>query len=170
MADPSNFEATFEKVRAMSVSEIKAELDLRGIGYEGLFEKSELARALAKSRAEGRADPEILNRFNREKMERMMDEDSGIVDVDTASADADTSIEDATAGDGSLPGGMKPEQLAELMQNPEMMALLSNPRLQDVMKQVMEKGQAGVDPSIMRDPETRELLQKLQGILGPLGK
>ena len=34
----------------------------------------------------------------------------------------------------------------------------------------MTKGQAGVDPSIMQDPETRELLQKLQGILGPLGK
>ena len=51
-----------------------------------------------------------------------------------------------------------------------MMALLSNPRLQDVMKEVMNKGQAGVDPSIMKDPETRELLQKLQDILGPQGK
>lgn len=54
--------------------------------------------------------------------------------------------------------------------DPEMMALLSNPRLQDVMKEVMTKGQAGVDPSIMKDPETRELLQKLQDILGPQGK
>ena len=51
-----------------------------------------------------------------------------------------------------------------------MMALLSNPRLQDVMKEVMNKGQAGVDPSIMKDPETRELLKKLEGILGPQGK
>ena len=50
-----------------------------------------------------------------------------------------------------------------------MMALLSNPRLQDVMKEVMNKGQSGVDPSIMKDPETRELLQKLQGILGSQG-
>eukprot|EP00964_Phaeocystis_antarctica_P077422 scaffold48047_cov56-Phaeocystis_antarctica.AAC.4 len=33
----------------------------------------------------------------------------------------------------------------------------------------MEKGQAGVDPSIMKDPETRELLKKLEGILGPQG-
>ena len=63
------FEA-FEKARAMSVSEIKAELDLRGISYEGLFEKSELARALAESRASGRADPEILDNFNRQKMRR----------------------------------------------------------------------------------------------------
>ena len=54
-----------------------------------------------------------------------------------------------------------------MMANPEMVALLSSPRLQYVMQQVMEKGKAGVDPSIMRDPETRELLQKLQGILGP---
>ena len=168
MADPADSEAAFDKARAMSVSEIKAELDLRGISYTGLFEKSELARALAESRSQGLADPEILDRFNREKMERMMDEDAGVVDIDLDTDGADTSLEDATAGDGSLPGGMKPEQLAELMQNPEMMALLSNPRLQEVMKQVMEKGQAGVDPSMM-DPETRELLKKLQGILGPLG-
>merc|ERR1719217_802910 len=51
----------------MKVSEIKAELDLRGISYEGLFEKAELARALAQSRSQGRADPEILNQFNRQK-------------------------------------------------------------------------------------------------------
>jgi len=164
------FEA-FEKARAMSVSEIKAELDLRGISYEGLFEKSELARALAESRASGRADPEILDNFNRQKMEKMMDENAGVVDIDLEGDEEGAgSLEDAVAGDGSLPGGMTPEQLAELMQNPEMMALLSNPKLQDVMKEVMTKGQAGVDPSIMKDPETRELLEKLQGILGPLGK
>jgi len=174
MADPADsgaaFEA-FEKARAMSVSEIKAELDLRGISYAGLFEKSELARALADSRSSGRANPEILDNFNRQKMEKMMDEDAGVVDIDLDGDNEDAgSLEDATAGDGSLPGGMKPDQLAELMQNPEMMALLSNPKLQDVMKQVMEKGQAGVDPSIMKDPETRELLKKLEGILGPQGK
>merc|ERR1712204_80391 len=124
---------------------------------------SELARALADSRSSGRANPEILDNFNRQKMEKMMDENAGVVDIDLDGDNEDAgSLEDATAGDGSLPGGMKPDQLAELMQNPEMMALLSNPRLQEVMKE----GQAGVDPSIMKDPETRELLQKLQGILG----
>ena len=122
MADPdadagAAFEA-FEKARAMKVSEIKAELDLRGISYAGLFEKSELARALADSRSSGRANPEILDNFNRQKMEKMMDENAGVVDIDL---DGDNegagSLEDATAGDGSLPGGMSPDQLAELMQS-----------------------------------------------------
>ena len=86
MADPdadagAAFEA-FEKARAMKVSEIKAELDLRGISYAGLFEKSELARALADSRSSGRANPEILDNFNRQKMEKMMDENAGVVDID----------------------------------------------------------------------------------------
>ena len=111
------FEA-FEKARAMKVSEIKAELDLRGISYEGLYEKSELARALAESRASGRADPEILDNFNRQKMEKMMDENAGVVDIDLEGDDEGAgSLEDAVAGDGSLPGGMTPEQLTELMQS-----------------------------------------------------
>jgi len=111
------FEA-FEKARAMKVSEIKAELDLRGISYEGLYEKSELARALAESRASGRADPEILDNFNRQKMEKMMDENAGVVDIDLEGDDESAgSLEDAVAGDGSLPGGMTPDQLTELMQS-----------------------------------------------------
>ena len=51
-------------------------------------------------------------------MEKMMDENAGVVDIDL---DGDNegagSLEDATAGDGSLPGGMSPDQLAELMQS-----------------------------------------------------
>ena len=91
------FEA-FEKARAMKVSEIKAELDLRGISYEGLYEKSELARALAESRASGRADPEILDNFNRQKMEKMMDENAGVVDIDLEGDDEGAgSLEDAVA-------------------------------------------------------------------------
>ena len=130
-----------------------------------------------------------------------MEEDGSVADG------GDVTLDDATAGDGGLPGGMSPDQLSQLMQNPEMMALLSNPRLQvspahahvdarrargqsrahrtmargscsvldgpaaagswqDVMKQVMEKGPAGVDASMMRDPETKEVLQKLQSLLG----
>ena len=70
----------------------------------------------------------------------------------------------------SVPPGQSHRFCGSQHPDPEMMALLSNPRLQDVMKEVMNKGQAGVDPSIMKDPETRELLQKLQGILGSQGK
>ena len=52
MEEPTDFDGIYAKVKAMRVSEIKAELDLRKISYVGLFEKEELARALAESRAE----------------------------------------------------------------------------------------------------------------------
>ena len=157
MAD--DYDKVFAQCRAMSVAEIKAELDMRGISYAGLFEKAELAKALAETRVEGRADPDILDRFNREQAERMMDADAPKPTLDDLPADA-------VAGDGGLPGGMSPEKLQALMTNPEMMALLSNPRMQEVMKQVMEKGPSGVDPATMQDPELRELMQKLQKVLG----
>ena len=115
MASPTDYDAAFESARAMKVSEIKAELDLRGISHDGLFEKSELARALALSRSQGRADPEILNQFNRQKMEKMMQDGE-----ETASQTAldESVVADAVAGDGSLPGGLSPERLRELMSNP----------------------------------------------------
>ena len=42
MEEPTDFDGIYAKVKAMRVSEIKAELDLRKISYVGLFEKEEL--------------------------------------------------------------------------------------------------------------------------------
>ena len=39
--------------------------DLRSISYDGMIEKSELAVALAEARSLGKADPTIIDQFNR---------------------------------------------------------------------------------------------------------
>ena len=143
----------------MKVSELKAELDLRKISYEGCFEKEEFARRLAEARASGRADPSLVDEFNKQSAERAWRADDGSVDDDMAKA------AEAVAADGGLPGGMSPEMLTSLMSNPELMAMLRNPKMQDVMKKVMEGGPEGA-AELMDDPEVREMLSKLQGLTG----
>ena len=69
---------------------------------------------------------------------------------------------DAVAADGGLPGGMSPEKLMELTSNPEMMAMLRNPKMQDVMKKVMEGGPESVASMIDEDPEMKEMLDKIK--------
>ena len=54
-----------EQCKAMKVSELKAELELRAISYDGMFDKIELATALAEARSLGKADPSIVDQFNR---------------------------------------------------------------------------------------------------------
>lgn len=51
----------------MKVGEIKAELDLRGVSYGGVFERAELEALLLKARVEGKARPEILDTFNQQR-------------------------------------------------------------------------------------------------------
>ena len=90
----------------------------------------------------GRADPNILDSFNRASMESAWDA-SGAQDDIAASpaargenADASVAVEDVTASDGSLPGGMQPEQLQALANDPEVMAMLRNPKMQEVLREV----------------------------------
>ena len=52
----------------MRVSEIKAELDLRGISYNDCFDKESLTLRLLEARATGKANPEILDKFNKAKV------------------------------------------------------------------------------------------------------
>ena len=44
----------------------------------------------------------------------------------------------AQAGDGSLPGGLSPEAMRRLAGNPEVMALLTNPKMQEIMASMMQ--------------------------------
>ena len=53
----------------MRVSEIKAELELRSVSYEDCFDKESLVARLESARAQGLADPSILDKFNRQKLE-----------------------------------------------------------------------------------------------------
>jgi hypothetical protein len=53
----------------------------------------------------------------------------------------DDILKKATGGDGTLPGGMPPDMLKQLMGNPEVMELMNNPKMQQVMKIMMTGGE-----------------------------
>jgi hypothetical protein len=57
-----------EEPGKMKVSEIKAELKLRGVSFNDCFDKEALVSRLQEARQFGKANPEILNRFNKEKV------------------------------------------------------------------------------------------------------
>ena len=52
----------------MRVSEIKAELETRGIDYTDCFDKESLANRLKVARESGKADPSIIDKFNKAKV------------------------------------------------------------------------------------------------------
>ena len=151
-------DSTFEACMKMKIPEIKAELELRGVPFDGLFEKEEFAKRLAKSRSSGVADPSLMDKFNEQSAEAMMGDQPSAADV-AAAVDAST-----TAGDGGLPGGMTPEQLQRLVSDPEIMSMLRDPKMQEVMKEVMSGGVSGLD-AYQDDDEVRGLLEKMGRIL-----
>lgn len=48
--------------------------------------------------------------------------------------DDDTLLMQAANDDGSLPGGLSPDQMMGLVQNPEVIELLKSPKMQDASK------------------------------------
>lgn len=146
---------------AMKVSELKAELDLRSISYADLFEKEELARRLAQAREKGEASPDLIDEFNKQSAEQAWGADGG-----AEGEQSGVPMDEVVAGDGSLPGGSSPEAVEALKQNPELMALLRNTKMQEVMKKVMEGGPEAA-AQYMDDPDVREMLSKFKGLTGP---
>ena len=140
----------------MRVSEIKAELDLRGIDYSGCFDKESLSECLKTARADGKANPEILDKFNKAKLEEAFNEDKLEIN--------DEDIQKAVANDGTLPGGMEPEIFKSLTANPDVMALLQNPKMQEAIKIMMTEGQEGLEKAMASDPELRAIAEKLNGL------
>jgi len=57
-----------EEPGKMKISEVKAELKLRGVSFSDCFDKEALVSRLQEARQSGKANPEILNRFNKEKV------------------------------------------------------------------------------------------------------
>eukprot|EP00977_Amphora_coffeiformis_P001906 scaffold362_cov176-Amphora_coffeaeformis.AAC.32 len=144
----------------MRVSEIKAELDLRGISYADCFDKESLADRLVEARATGKANPEILDKFNRQKIEETFKGEK--VEL------KDDEIEAAVANDGTLPGGLTLEQFKKLTSNPEIMTLLQSSKMQEAMKVMMTGGREDVEKKIKDDPELQETIAKLNSIMGSL--
>lgn len=52
----------------MRVSEIKAELTMRKVEYSDCYDKESLVERLRESRASGKADPSIIDEFNKKKV------------------------------------------------------------------------------------------------------
>jgi len=78
----------------------------------------------------------------------------------------DDVIDQAVSGDGTLPGGMPPDVLKELISNPEVMSLMQNPKMQDAMKIMMSGGQGAMEQAMKDDPELFKIVTKLNEIMG----
>lgn len=144
----------------MRESEIKAELELRGISFADCFDKESLAERLTEARSTGKANPDIIDKFNRQKIEETFKEDKGEINDDDINA--------AVANDGTLPGGLTPDQFKKLTGDPEIMTLLQSTKMQDAMKLMMTGGREELEQKIKEDPELQETIAKLNTIMGGL--
>lgn len=153
----------FDSISGMRVSEIKAELDLRGVEYADCFEADDLRKRLEEARIKGLVADTAIDDFNRVKMEAMSQDDS--MKVSDMSTD---DMEAVTAGDGTLPGGLKPEDLQKLVSKPEIMVLLQNPKFQDMMKAMTQGGPEAVK-GMLKDDESYAMLKSLNELLAELG-
>lgn len=142
----------------MRVSEIKGELELRGVDYSKCIDKESLVETLEQARASGRANPDILQQFNKRKLEETFSPEKK-VNIQ------DEDIDKVLANDGTLPGGMKPETLKKMMGNPEVMAMLQNVKMQEAMKLIMSGGQEDLEKALTNDPEMRDVVGQLNDLL-----
>lgn len=142
----------------MTLDELKAELDMRGVNYDDCFSKGELVSRLVESRTLGRANPEILERFNQD-----IEELGSNSPVGSRELDAEI-VEKAVAKDGGLPGGMSPELLKSLSADPAIMQMLRDPKMQDIMTSVMRGGPDAMK-KYLSDPDAVSLLQRLSSIM-----
>ncbi|GAX25542.1 hypothetical protein FisN_28Hh010 [Fistulifera solaris] len=145
----------------MRVSEIKAELDLRKISYTDCFDKESLVERLQEARVKGLADPSILEKFNRQKLEADFDP-SKKVEIQP------DDIEAALANDGTIPGGLTPDMFQKLIANPELMAMLQSTKMQEAMTLMMTGGRDELEKKLKEDPELQETVKKLDSIMRSL--
>eukprot|EP00980_Cylindrotheca_fusiformis_P031041 scaffold25738_cov127-Cylindrotheca_fusiformis.AAC.1 len=141
----------------MRLSEIKAELELRGIDYSDCFDKESMSARLQEARKGGIADPKILEKFNKQKLEETFNDKK--VEI------KDEDLEKAVANDGTLPGGLDPDMFKTLMGNPDVMALLQNSKMQEAMKIMMAEGQEGLEKAMANDTELQEIVKKLNSLM-----
>ena len=141
----------------MKISEIKSELDLRNVNYKDCFDRESLERRLDEARSAGKADPSIIDEFNKRNLEANVKGETFNV--------SDEMIESSVGGDGTLPGGMPPEMLKTMMGDEELVTMLRSPKMQDVMKLMMSEGQEALEQAMKNDQETYECVQKLNQIM-----
>lgn len=149
------------KESEMSVDEIKAELELRGVDISNCVSRDDIVKLLIDIRATGKANPECIDTFNE-----AMATGNTLTPDDFDS----TYVNQAIGQDGTLPGGLPAEMVQALSSDPEIMRMASDPKLQEIMKAVMDGGPDAMR-KYMADPDALMLIQKLstamQRVQGP---
>lgn len=114
-----------EREAALSIDELKGELELRGVDHSDCLSRTDLIMCLIASRATGKvADADgVMDKFNQAASEP--------VDAEMFASEA---VQDSVAGDGALPGGMDPAMIRMLSSDPEIMGFLKEPKFQAIMK------------------------------------
>ena len=134
----------------------------RKIKYGDCFDRQSLEERLNEARSQGRADESIIDEFNKRNLEASVKGETFEV--------SDEMIDKATAGDGTLPGGMPPEMLKSMMSDPDLVNMLRSPKMQEIMKVVMTEGQQSLEERMKEDKEVYECVQKLNQIMSRLGQ
>lgn len=130
--------------------------------YVDCFDRQSLEERLNDARSQGRADESIIDEFNKRNLEASVKGDTFEV--------SDDMIDKATAGDGTLPGGMPPEMLKSMMNDPDLVNMLRSPKMQEIMKIVMSEGQQSLEDRMKEDKDVYECVQRLNQIMGRLGQ
>jgi len=132
------------------------------VSYKDCFDRESLELRLNDARASGKADPSIIDEFNKRNLEANVKGESFEV--------SDEMIENSVGGDGTLPGGMPPDMLKAMMSDEELVTMLRSPKMQEIMKLVMSEGQEKLEEAMKEDPETYECVQKLNQIMGKMNQ
>merc|ERR1711871_1059247 len=135
----------------MKVGELTAELDLRGIDYSDCIEADELRAKLKDARLSGRAGKDVLDNFNKATAEAMFDKEKNPMNL------SKEELEAIKGEDGAIPGGLEPDEVFKLMNDPEIMAM------------VMKGGGPMTLQKHMAEPESREMLMTLTKLLQNAG-
>jgi hypothetical protein len=128
----------------MTIDEMKAELDLRGVDYTDCVSKNELLERLRDTRTLGKADPSVISKFNELNKNELDSQSMGeLLDSEIA--------EEIQAKDGSLPGGMNAGLMKALAADPDISRMLRDPRMQEIMSAVMTGGPQGLQKVLYKD-------------------
>ena len=147
----------------MKIGELTAELDLRGIDYSDCIEADELRAKLKDARLSGRAGKDVLDNFNKATAEAMFDKEKNPMNL------SKEELEAIKGEDGAIPGGLEPDEVFKLMNDPEVMAMVQKPKFQEIMADVMKGGGPMTLQKHMADPESRDMLMTLTKLLQNAG-
>jgi len=158
----SDHDENENELKTMKISEIKAELELRGVSINDCFDKESLVARLQEARISGKADPELLDQFNKKKLEAIFKEGGGDINDEMFSDDR---INAVLSSDGNLPGGLAPNQLKKLVRNPDLMTMLQSVKVQEIMKLMMTSGPEALQKAMEEDINTKQLVMKLSEVM-----